>query len=584
MSTNDETPRTRPTVEEASSRSLLAQWQANATSVRQALALAGVGALILGGLVWVFLIDIRTAANVLLIAGAVILLVDIAISWRTVARAVFGRRGRYGFNTTMALIAFIALAVLVNWLLFWLAGRPDPQGWLRVDTTATKQFILADQGLKILEQLEDPVKVTAFFTLNSADEANAWRVTEDLLSEFRRRSNRVSFEYELIDPELRPNIATELGATQFPALAVENLTTRRTEVLVGGDPRVSPDVFSEQQIITGLLVVNQIEQKTVAFVSGHSERDITSLANTREGFGLAASALSRENYQVLNITLQELGSVIQAGDPTLLPAVLVFAGPTDELLGIDLQALGAYAQLGGDILFMLEPDQVPESFGAFLAQYGVAVGSGQLVDTASFVAPNPSFLQLKSTNGQIPPHSITTNFDVLYMPGTAFVGPAVEPAAVPLTDEGLPYVFFEILGLTTLNSWAETDPETIQFVPGEDIQGPLSVALAIEAISDLNTPPFRQDGEYVETNMVVIGDTDFASNQYIANAKNGDLLVNSVNWLAEDYELISIRPKLRSFRELVLTSRERDLVRWTGWLLMPSLVGLAGVYMWWRRR
>ena len=584
MSTNDETPRTRPTVEEASSRSLLAQWQANATSVRQALALAGVGALILGGLVWVFLIDIRTAANVLLIAGAVILLVDIAISWRTVARAVFGRRGRYGFNTTMALIAFIALAVLVNWLLFWLASRPDPQGWLRVDTTATKQFILADQGLKILEQLEDPVKVTAFFTLNSADEANAWRVTEDLLSEFRRRSNRVSFEYELIDPELRPNIATELGATQFPALAVENLTTRRTEVLVGGDPRVSPDVFSEQQIITGLLVVNQIEQKTVAFVSGHSERDITSLANTREGFGLAASALSRENYQVLNITLQELGSVIQAGDPTLLPAVLVFAGPTDELLGIDLQALGAYAQLGGDILFMLEPDQVPESFGAFLAQYGVAVGSGQLVDTASFVAPNPSFLQLKSTNGQIPPHSITTNFDVLYMPGTAFVGPAVEPAAVPLTDEGHPYVFFEILGLTTLNSWAETDPETIQFVPGEDIQGPLSVALAIEAISDLNTPPFRQDGEYVETNMVVIGDTDFASNQYIANAKNGDLLVNSVNWLAEDYELISIRPKLRSFRELVLTSRERDLVRWTGWLLMPSLVGLAGVYMWWRRR
>ena len=110
------------------------------------------------------------------------------------------------------------------------------------------------------------------------------------------------------------------------------------------------------------------------------------------------------------------------------------------------------------------------------------------------------------------------------------------------------------------------------------------MALAIDAISDLNTQPFRQDGEYLETNMVVIGDTDFASNQYIANAKNGDLLVNSVNWLAEDYELISIRPKLRSFRELVLTSRERDLVRWTGWLLMPSLVGLAGVYMWWRRR
>ena len=290
---------------------------------------------------------------------------------------------------------------------------------MRVDTTATKQFLLADQGLKILDQLEDPAKVTAFFTLNSADEANAWRVTEDLLSEFRRRSTKVEFEYELIDPELQPNIANELGANRFPALAVENLTTRRTEVLVGSDPRLGPNVFSEQQIITGLLVVNQIRQKVVAFVSGHSERDITSLENSREAFGLAASALSRENYQIINITLQELGSVIQAGDPTLLPAVLVFAGPTTDLLGIDLQALGAYAQLGGDILFMLEPDQVPESFGGFLAQYAVAIGSGQVVDTASFVSPNPSFLQLKATNGQLPLHKITTNFDVLYMPGTA---------------------------------------------------------------------------------------------------------------------------------------------------------------------
>ena len=584
MSMNEETPRTRPTVEEASRRSVLAKWQANATSARQALALAGVGSVVVGGLVWVFLIDIRTAANILLMAGAAVLLVDIAISWRTVARALFGRRGRYGFNTTMALIAFIALAVLVNWLLFWSASRPDPQGWLRVDTTATKQFLLADQGLKILDQLEDPAKVTAFFTLNSADEANAWRVTEDLLSEFRRRSTKVEFEYELIDPELQPNIANELGANRFPALAVENLTTRRTEVLVGSDPRLGPNVFSEQQIITGLLVVNQIKQKVVAFVSGHSERDITSLENSREAFGLAASALSRENYQIINITLQELGSVIQAGDPSLLPAVLVFAGPTTDLLGIDLQALGAYAQLGGDILFMLEPDQVPESFGGFLAQYAVAIGSGQVVDTASFVSPNPSFLQLKATNGQLPLHKITTNFDVLYMPGTAFIGPAIDPASMPFTDDDRPYVFLEILALTTLQSWAETDPDRIQFTIGEDVQGPLSVALAIEAISDLNSAPFRQDGEYIKTNMVVIGDTDFASNQYIANAKNADLLVNSVNWLAEDYELISIRPKLRSFRELVLTTRERDLVRWTGWLLMPSLVGLAGVYMWWRRR
>ncbi len=584
MSSDPETPTHRPTPEEASQRSLIQTWRSNARSVRQALALAGAGAILVGGLVWVFLLDIRTAAEFLLYIGAALLVIDIAISWRTVLRALFGRQGRYGFNTTLALIAFVALAVLVNWLFFWLTGRPDPQGWLRVDTTATKQFILADQGLKLLDQLEEPVKVTAFFTLNSSEEANAWRVTEDLLSEFRRRSTRVSFDYEVVDPELKPNVAAEFGANQFPALAVENLTTRRAEVIVGADPRVTPDVFTEQQLITSLLVVNQIEQKTVAFVSGHSGRNIASMASELEGFGISAGALSRENYQVINITLQELGTVVQAGDPSLLPAVLVFAGPTQDMLGIDLQALNAYAQRGGDMLFMLEPDTVPESFAGFLSQYGVAIGAGQVVDTASYVAPYPSILQIKATNGQLPEHQITSGFDVLYLPGSAFVGPNIEPVAVPVTEEGRPYLTMDVIALSTIQSWAEVNPETIRYDLAEDVGGPLSLAMAVKAISPLNSQPRRFEGEYPETNIVVIGDTDFASNVYFADAKNGDLLVNSVNWLAEDFELISVRPKVRAFRELVLTTRERDLIRWTGWLLMPSLVGLAGVYAWWRRR
>jgi ABC-type uncharacterized transport system involved in gliding motility auxiliary subunit len=104
------------------------------------------------------------------------------------------------------------------------------------------------------------------------------------------------------------------------------------------------------------------------------------------------------------------------------------------------------------------------------------------------------------------------------------------------------------------------------------------------AIAELGGGPIVEEGRFVETNMVVIGDTDFASNQFFASAKNGDLLVNSVNWLAEDFELITVRPKTPSFRELVLTQTERDFIRWSGWLLMPSLIGLAGVWTWWRRR
>ena len=92
------------------------------------------------------------------------------------------------------------------------------------------------------------------------------------------------------------------------------------------------------------------------------------------------------------------------------------------------------------------------------------------------------------------------------------------------------------------------------------------------------------DGTLAQTSLVVIGDTDFASNKYAGSAMNSDLIINSINWLAKDYELITIRPKTQSFRELVLTSSERDFIRWSGWLLMPSLIGMGGVISWWRRR
>jgi ABC-type uncharacterized transport system involved in gliding motility auxiliary subunit len=264
--------------------------------------------------------------------------------------------------------------------------------------------------------------------------------------------------------------------------------------------------------------------------------------------------------------------------------VVVLGGPKSDFIGVEDQILLEYARRGGSILLMLEPFQAPETIASFLSRWGIAVGNGEIVDLASFVAPNPLFLQVKKSNSQMPSHAITEDFDVLYVPGATFIASTVDPATVPLTENGRPYVSPSVLAQSTLNSWAKaTEEGGLEFEPG-DQQGPLPIGLAVNAVAELSGQPTVVDGRFIETNMVVFGDTDFASNNYLASANNADLFVNSVNWLARDYELISIRPKVRAFRELVLTSTERDFVRWGGWLLMPSLVGLAGVWVWWRRR
>jgi len=547
--------------------------------------IAGAGAVLFGGILYMFVRDLVGASYLVMGVGGLLLLINLGLSWRQAGRALFGRRGRYGVNTVVILIAFIGIAVVINFFLFWLVNQPDPQGWLRVDTTATKQFILADQAITVLESLKEPVNVTVFMVADRPAEAAAWRNTEDLLSEFRRRSTSEAFDYRKVDPELEPNLAVQYGVSDYPALVVEGLETRRTEIVVGSDPTAGPEIFDEQQLVTALLVVNHIKQKQVIFISGQSERDVMAIdpAVSPEGYGLAVQALLRDNYNIGAATLMEVGSLMASGDPELMPAAIILADPTKELNTTESGILLAYLSTGGSAMFLLEPG-APTTILQLLSLYGLALGEGTLVDTSSFVAPNPLFLQVKNSNLQIAPHPITADFDVLYFPGAAFVGVSIDPETMPLTPEGLPYIYPTSLATTTLYSWAETDSETISFDAETEVGGVLPIAVAVEAVADLTGTPILTDEGYLTTNLVVVGDADFASNGFFASAKNGDLFANSVNWLVRDYELISIRPKVKATRELVLTSTERDFVRWTGWLLMPALVGAAGVWTAWRRR
>lgn len=588
MSTSNEPPVNRPRPDDVrpTATGLYERLRENATSVRQSVTLAGVGAIFLGGLVWIFIRDLAGPALVVVLVGAILLLIAAAISWRTVQKALFGRGGKYGFNSVTILIVGIGVAAAINYLLFWADSRPNPPGFLRVDTTFTKEFLLEDKVRVTLEAMNEPVRITAFFPTDTDQQRAAWRETEDTLSEFERRSTTQPLSYRQIDPELNPGEASRFGVTTYPALVVEGLESQRREIVrpVDSSGPNQLDRFTEQDIVTGLLVVNQIQQKQVMFISGHSERLVTE-ETSAEGYGLARAALERENYAVTNATLQELGSLIVAEDPLLLPAVVIIADPRQDLSETEGQILREYARIGGSVMLLTEPDTTPDTFLTFLSRYGVAVGVGVVVDTASFIPPNPQFLQIKRSNQQFPEHEISPDFDVVYMPGSSYLATTVDPTTIPLTETGTPFVRHRVIATSTLASWAETDVDEIEFTPDStDRPGPLPLAITIEAIAELQGTPIVTQGEFVETNIVVIGDTDFAANQAFASAKNGDLFVNSVNWLAEDFELISIRSKTSAFRELVLTSTERDFVRWSGWLLMPSLIGLAGIWTWWRRR
>ena len=569
-------------------KSLIATFNDNVTSLRYLLLVAGLGAFFVGVLIFVFIRDLSSAGQATMSVGLVLLLVSAVLSWRQIGRALFGRRGRYGVNTAVVVVAFIFLVILGNFFLYWLGNLDNPQGWMRIDVTANKQFELSEQTVQLLNGLKGPIQATVFLQTDTPEGAAAWRDTQDLLSEFSRRATD-DFDFRLIDPVLQPNVAADYGVSQTPAIAIESTDSRRTDVVIGGNPKTGADVFDEQGITTAMLVVNQIRQKQIFFVLGHGERDINAAAGIDESYVLAALALIRDNYRVASATLIDLLPQIFSDNEEDFPAALIFADPQSGLVSVpdevrdEANILRQYMLRGGSVIFLFEPDPDP-SWGELLGEYGIAIGEGRLVDATSFVAPEPDFLQITRSNRQFdPPHPITEPIDVLYMPGATFIASTITPDAIPRTSTGEPHLVLTSLASTTLNSWEELG-DSNDFDIDEDRPGPFSVAIAVEALAPIGFAPQIVDGKPIRTNLVVIGDADFASDRYFSSAKNGDFLANAVNWAVRDFELISIRSKTKAFRELVLTRSERYFVRWSGWLWMPSLISAVGVWAWWRRR
>ena len=139
------------------------------------------------------------------------------------------------------------------------------------------------------------------------------------------------------------------------------------------------------------------------------------------------------------------------------------------------------------------------------------------------------------------------------------------------------------LAKTSATSWAETDlvgifkRQAAQFT-AQDTKGPVVVADAVEA--DLAALK-RGSGS---ARLVVIGSTDFANNQNLINFYNRDFIMNSVDWLAGESNSITIRPRTLRSSRFNLTVDEFDVVFVLSVLLLPELLLIIGIAVWWERR
>jgi len=507
------------------------------------------------GLLALFVPWLTRLEYALLITAGLLFLVALALN-RGAVRGLLGRRAaRYGAGAAVTILLALGAAVFANALSMRHSTR-----W---DLTENRRNTLSPQTVQLLRGLKTPVQAIAFFRSDTPGK----RTAEDLLNQYAARSGG-KFAWRLEDTDKAPGLAREYGVETYGTVVLKTSeATPRTEKVLDAE---------EEKLTNALVKVTRSGKRVVYMLKGHGEREI---GNTeRGGLSQAKEQMEKANYEVKELILAREAKV--PDDASLV----IVAAPRTDPFPQELAALDAYIEHGGKVFFMATPF-AGEGLAKYLQKYGVMLGDdvvielnpiGQLFGVGPLV---PIISQYES-------HPITRDLG-----GVMTLFPLTR--SVEVTKTPPKGVSLSPLARTSPQSWGETDKSVFdkgeaKHDPGEKM-GPLAVVIAATIDPPPEETPGRvpaaaDDKKPTKSRVVVVGTADFASNQFLGAQGNRDFFLNSVSWLAEQEDQISIRPKDTRQNPIVLTAAQSNLVLWLPLFVLPGAVLAGGIMVMVSRR
>jgi len=503
--------------------------------------------LLTGGFAYLIKGTMETFSASLIWGGLILFLISFYINFTDIKNLISKRSTKYGFNTLVMIAVFLVTISLIAVM--------SIKYKMRWDLTKGGRYTLSDQTIKLLNSLKKDVTAVAFYR---SDERTKQQM-EDLLEVYSNYSPK--FKYQFIDPDKKPGLASKYGITSY-----------RTTLIQSSGKQEVVGFESEEKLTNAILKVTRDKIKTIYFLKGHGENNITDFQNA--GYKAVRESIEKENYQTKELLLLESANV---PDDAVL---LIISGAKKEPLPEELQKIKTYIARGGSILFMIDPFTAPNMV-SFLKDYGFNIGDDIIIDKLSQVFGanylTPVVVQYDKE------HPITKDFNV----ATFF------PLTRSVFIEKYPSKGMYVLAMTGEQSWAETDRKALEegkaeYNDSKDKRGPIAVASAV-AIEVKEERQESGDKGHDNKNkryakIVVFGDSDFVNNTHINLAGNKDLFLNAVNWLAEETDLIAIRKKEPQSTPLLLTKTQGRLIFWLPVVIMPLFIFTAGIIILSRRR
>jgi ABC-type uncharacterized transport system involved in gliding motility auxiliary subunit len=514
------------------------------------LGLIGIILLLFAGIAAV-LTRAATAVDVLYIAangvlGVFALIAYLSAGLEQLRSVVSERSTKYGVNVLVGSLAFLAALALLNYL--------SVRHHRRFDLTEQGVFSLSPQSISVVKGLKEDLNIQAFV------EGGVNPELRDLFENYTYASKKV--KYQLIDPDKQPELAEKF-----------HISTYNTVRLEYGKESTTVTQPNEETITNAIIKVTRPTREMICFIEGHGEPDIDE-AETAEGQvnprGMSSlkQALLNENYEVKKVLLASMPNV-----PDDCAAVIAVSTEKPYLEG-EVKALQAYLDGGGRVLLLVGPREGAE-FMPLLASYGVRLGNDLVVDQVVRLFEGPS-LGLSPLVNTYTPHEITRDFrQRTIFPMTRSVhAEAKEQPGIQAIE----------LVKTAPSSWAETDLDRVfnkseAALDDNDTKGPVPIAVVVTA----NLKQMGHDKEGT-ARLAVYGSVDFALNREVDGTYfNRDLLMNTVGWLVGQSDLLSIRPRDIRTSRVQFTAEQSTVIFYLTVLLIPELLLIAGLAVWWRR-
>jgi ABC-type uncharacterized transport system involved in gliding motility auxiliary subunit len=478
--------------------------------------------------------ELTRLSEILVIGGGVLFLAGLVLSYRDFVTYFSVRSSQLGANAVTITLLVLVVLGLINFL-----GYRHKK---RLDVTSEKLYTLSDQSRRTVSGLKKDVDIIRF-----AKQPDT--TFKDLATEYTNAGTHV--HYREVDPQEKPEVARQYNVTHMNDIVVSSGS--HNETLSG---------TGEQDITNALIKVTRDAVKTICFVEGHGEKSIAS--GEQDGLEGGDKALKNEGYQTKTVNL------VSSGEVPSDCGVLVDAGPKQALFPQEAGFISKYLDGGGRALLLLDPEMDPK-VDSVLDAWNIAVGSNVVID-ASGVG------RLFGTGPAVP---LVVDYGA---------NPIVQNFAGTMT-------FFNLARTVSLKDKGKSDPEAtellktsprsftvpnlktkeVRYDPAKDQAGPLSLGVAAERHIGAGT-------DAKSARLVVIGNSAFATNQWAGLQRNGDLFVNAINWLAQDEDLISVRPKNPTNRRVILTETQQRELLYASLVFLPGLVMISGAVIWFRRR